>query len=89
MSSHADIAHCMPSSAVSVLVLISPASPDTPGACAQGEEFMWSDTVKGTISSSFFIGYTLTNFVGERHGSKIMNDACLGPLKLSCCTPPD
>lgn len=29
-----------------------------------GEEFMWSDTVKGTISSSFFIGYTLTNFVG-------------------------
>ncbi len=29
-----------------------------------GEQFMWSDTVKGTISSSFFIGYTLTNFVG-------------------------
>ena len=30
-----------------------------------GDEFLWSDTVKGTISSSFFIGYTLTNFVGE------------------------
>jgi hypothetical protein len=37
--------------------------------CAQGEEFLWSDTVKGTISSSFFIGYTLTNFVGKYDGS--------------------
>jgi ACS family sodium-dependent inorganic phosphate cotransporter len=29
-----------------------------------GEQFMWSDSVKGTISSSFFVGYTLTNFMG-------------------------
>ncbi len=29
-----------------------------------GSEFGWSDTVKGTISSSFFLGYTLTNFIG-------------------------
>ena len=38
-------------------------------AHAQGEEFLWSDTVKGTISSSFFIGYTLTNFIGKCNSS--------------------
>ena len=29
-----------------------------------GEHFQWSDTVKGQVSSSFFLGYTVTNFVG-------------------------
>ena len=29
-----------------------------------GDEFGWSDSVKGTISSSFFVGYTLTNLIG-------------------------
>ena len=37
-----------------------------PGASA-GEQFQWSDTVKGQVSSSFFLGYTLTNFVGASH----------------------
>jgi hypothetical protein len=50
---------------------------------------MWSDTVKGTISSSFFIGYTLTNFVGERLGSMTVTTAYACSLKLTCCTLPD
>ena len=29
------------------------------------EEFGWSESVKGAISSSFFVGYTVTNLVGE------------------------
>lgn len=29
-----------------------------------GEHFQWTDTVKGQVSSSFFLGYTVTNFVG-------------------------
>lgn len=29
-----------------------------------GDIFSWSDTTKGAISSSFFLGYTFTNLVG-------------------------
>ena len=29
------------------------------------EQFGWSDSVKGAISSSFFIGYTITNLIGK------------------------
>ena len=30
-----------------------------------GEEFGWSDSAKGAISSAFFAGYTITNLVGK------------------------
>ena len=29
------------------------------------EQYGWSDSVKGAISSSFFAGYTITNLVGK------------------------
>lgn len=29
------------------------------------EQFGWSDSAKGAISSSFFLGYTVTNLIGE------------------------
>ena len=30
-----------------------------------GEEFGWSDSAKGAISSAFFAGYTITNLIGK------------------------
>ena len=32
-----------------------------------GEEFGWSDSTKGAISSAFFAGYTITNLIGKVH----------------------
>lgn len=29
------------------------------------EQFGWSDSAKGAISSSFFVGYTVTNLIGD------------------------
>ena len=36
----------------------------TPNTLIAGDHFQWTDTVKGQVSSSFFLGYTVTNFVG-------------------------
>ena len=30
-----------------------------------GEQYGWSDSAKGAISSSFFAGYTITNLIGR------------------------
>jgi ACS family sodium-dependent inorganic phosphate cotransporter len=42
------------------------------------EEFGWSDTVKGTISSAFFVGYTVTNLVGGYVATKYSSKVVLG-----------
>jgi hypothetical protein len=50
-----------------------------------GEHFQWSDTVKGQVSSSFFLGYTVTNFVGALIRTFIVSPsphACVCVLSL-------
>ena len=53
-----------------------------PATCCAGEHFQWSDTVKGQVSSSFFLGYTVTNFVGA-HGRDPRGAALMG--ECGCC----
>ena len=37
------------------------------------EQYGWSDSVKGAISSSFFIGYTFTNLIGRYNPLSIIH----------------
>ena len=37
------------------------------------EQYGWSDSAKGAISSSFFAGYTITNLVGMSNSSQHMH----------------
>ncbi|KAL3143287.1 hypothetical protein ABBQ38_002129 [Trebouxia sp. C0009 RCD-2024] len=42
------------------------------------EQYGWSDSVKGAISSSFFLGYTITNLIGGYVATKYSSKVVLG-----------
>lgn len=46
------------------------------------EQFGWSDSVKGAISSSFFVGYTVTNLIGKSYLEMQFLAVVLLPLPL-------
>jgi len=57
------------SAAVSLICSIDRASISV-AIVPMAEQYGWSDSAKGAISSSFFAGYTITNLVGTSNSSQ-------------------
>ena len=51
------------------------------------EQYGWSDSVKGAISSSFFLGYTITNLIGIIVDSLSEHFSLLSISHCSTCKP--